>query len=165
MHEWELWHYLKCNKDRVWWSVWCGIFDDSFDCIHVAPPYPVANMSTFSIDLQGSCCIFCCLSAFTYPFTLCLCVAQWAWKLPYLTTSSNVPPAVPLKPSKHDALSPNPEKWTADFSVFIIVVEDIVGHCAAEQKICLGPPEKSSIVPIHHHRHISAPWMPGVTHK
>lgn len=38
---------------------------NSFDCIHVAHAYPVTNVSTFSIDLQGSCCISCCLSVFT----------------------------------------------------------------------------------------------------
>lgn len=40
--------------------------------------------------------------------------------------SCRVPPAVTLQPNKRDALSPRPEKWTVDLSVFTIVVVDIV---------------------------------------
>lgn len=49
----------------------------SFDCTHLAHPYPVANVSTFSIDLQGSCCISCCLSASTHPlYIVCVLLSE-----------------------------------------------------------------------------------------
>lgn len=50
---------------------------NSFDCIHVAHPYPVANVSASSIDLQGSCYISCCPSVFTRPlYIVCVLLSE-----------------------------------------------------------------------------------------